>query len=60
VDHPPGMPMLKVCYFRYCLWFAEVDPCFKLNRRIFDIIYWLGHNINRNRPLVQGLGYFSD
>ena len=25
------VPVLKVCYCRYCLWFAEIDPAFKLN-----------------------------
>jgi len=31
VDHPPGVPVLKVCHSRYCSWFAEIDPAFKLN-----------------------------
>jgi len=22
VNHPPGVPILKVCYFRYCSYFA--------------------------------------
>jgi len=25
------VPVLKVCYCRYCLWFAEIDPAFMLN-----------------------------
>jgi hypothetical protein len=24
------VPVLKVCYCRYCIWFAEIDPAFKL------------------------------
>jgi len=28
VDHPPGVPVLKVRYFRYCSWFAEIEPSF--------------------------------
>jgi hypothetical protein len=26
VDRQSGVPVLKVCEFRYCLWFAEIDP----------------------------------
>ena len=25
------VPVLKVCYCRYCSWFAEIDPAFKLS-----------------------------
>ena len=25
------MPVLKVCYSRYCSWFAKIDAAFKLN-----------------------------
>jgi hypothetical protein len=25
------VPVLKVCYSRYCSWFAEIGPAFKLN-----------------------------
>jgi len=25
------VPVLKVCYSRYCSWFAEIDPAYKLN-----------------------------
>jgi hypothetical protein len=25
------VPVLKVCFSRYCSWFAELDPAFKLN-----------------------------
>jgi len=28
VDHPPGEPVLKVRYFVYCSWFAEIEPAF--------------------------------
>jgi hypothetical protein len=52
VDHPPGVPVLKVCYFSYCLWFAEKEAALQLNRGILDIKYWLGLSINRNGPLV--------
>jgi hypothetical protein len=27
------VPVLKVCYCRYCSWFAEIDPAFKFNIR---------------------------
>jgi hypothetical protein len=26
VNHPLGVPELKVRYFRYCPWFAEIEP----------------------------------
>jgi hypothetical protein len=25
------LPVLKVCYSRYCSWFAEIGPVFELN-----------------------------
>jgi hypothetical protein len=42
VDHPQGVPILKVCYCRYCLQFAEIDPAFKLNT---GIRCWVGLRI---------------
>ena len=37
VVHLPGMPVSKVCYFRHCSWFDEIDPGFKLNMGILGI-----------------------
>ena len=31
------MPVLKVCYSSYCLWFAEIDPALKLNIVNFSV-----------------------
>jgi hypothetical protein len=31
VVHLPGMPVSKVCYFRHCAGFDEIDSGFKFN-----------------------------
>jgi len=36
MDHPPGEPVLKVCYFRYYAWFAEIQ---KFKTGIFEIVF---------------------
>jgi hypothetical protein len=56
VDHPPGVPVLKVCYFSYCLWFAEKEAALQLNRGILGMRYWLELCISRNGPLVGWRG----
>ena len=43
---------IKVCYFRYCSLFAEIDPAFQLNTRILGLIFWTGLCINWNGPLL--------
>jgi hypothetical protein len=45
---------LKMCDFRYCSWFAEIDAAFKLNTENLGISFWLGLCINRNGPLLGG------
>jgi hypothetical protein len=52
MDHISGVPVLKVCDFRYCLWFAETDPAFKLNTGILGISRWFGLCINGNGLLL--------
>jgi hypothetical protein len=37
VDHPPGVPVLKVCYFSHCSQCVEIDEAFELNRGILGI-----------------------
>jgi hypothetical protein len=32
--------VLKVCYYRYCSWFAEIVPAFKLNTGNFKGVGW--------------------
>jgi len=51
---------IKGCYFRYCVWFADIDPAFKVNRGNLDIRQWVGFCINCSWPLLEGLGYSSD
>jgi len=53
VVHLPGMPVSKVCYFRHCSWFVEIDPGFKLAYGV-----WVGLCINRNGPFYRA-GYCS-
>jgi hypothetical protein len=60
MDHPPGVSVLKVHYFRYSSWFAEIEPAFELNKGILGIRYWLGLCISRKDPFAEGLGYCSD
>jgi len=31
IHHECIVPVLKVCYSRYCSWFTEIDQAFKLN-----------------------------
>ena len=40
------VPVLKVCYSRYCSWFAEIDQAFKLNIGNFVRRCWVGICIN--------------
>jgi hypothetical protein len=46
-----------VCDFRYCLQFVEIDPAFKWNTGTLGISCWLELCIDRNGPLLGGLGY---
>jgi len=59
VDHPPRVPVLKVCYVRYCARFPEIDLAFKLNAGILLIRCWVGLCINWNGLLLERLGYCS-
>jgi len=40
------VPVLKVCYSRYCSWFAEIDPVLKLNTGNLARRCWVGICIN--------------
>jgi len=40
------VPVLKVCYSRYCSWFAEIDQVFKLNIGNLVRRCWVGICIN--------------
>ena len=53
-------PYIKVCYFRYCSLFAEIDPAFQLNTGIMGLMFWTGLCINWNRPLLGWLDYCSE
>ena len=55
VDHQPGVPVLKVYYYRHCSQFAEIDQSSVWTQDL-SIRYWVGLCINRNRPLLEGLG----
>jgi hypothetical protein len=37
VDHPPGVPVLQVCWCSHCWWCVEIDQAFKLIRGISGI-----------------------
>jgi hypothetical protein len=37
---------IKVCYFKYCSLFAEIDPAFQLNTGIMGLMFWTGLCIN--------------
>jgi len=52
--------VLKVCYFRYCAWFAVIDPALKFNRVIFGIRCLAGLCVNQKQPLLEGLFYPCD
>jgi hypothetical protein len=43
------VPVLKVCYSRYCLWFAEIDLAFKLNMGNLEGVGW-GSALTEKRP----------
>jgi hypothetical protein len=60
VYHPPGVPVLKVCYFSHCSRCVEMDQAFKLKAGILGIIYRVGLCVNRTGPLVEGLGSCSN
>jgi hypothetical protein len=60
LDHPPGVPVLKVCYCSHRPRCVELDQAFDLNRGILGIRYWVGLCINRNGPLLEGLCFGSD
>ena len=34
------MPVLKVCYYRYRSWGAEIDPALKLNKGNLEGVGW--------------------
>jgi hypothetical protein len=36
------VPVLKVCYSRYCVWFAEIYPAFKLKIGNLVTRWWVG------------------
>jgi hypothetical protein len=55
VDHPPGAHVLKVCYFRYWLWFAEIDPVLKFNTGILGIRCLARLCVNLKQHLLEGL-----
>ena len=54
MDIPPGVPVLKVCFFSHCSRCVELDQAFELNRGILHIRYWKGLCFNRDGPLVGG------
>ena len=56
MDHPPGEPVLKVCYFRYYSWFAEIDPVkLQFNTSILSIRCLAGLCVNQKQK--QNVGF---
>jgi len=51
-----AVPALKMCYSRYCSWFADIGPAFKLNMEFSHKVLG-GFCISRNGPLLEGLDY---